>query len=148
VPAASPAAPSAAVVDLATSLDRVFAWMRRHRPPTSYSMTALTTLARLADDGPARISDLARLGGVTQPAMTGLVNRLEGEGMVRRAADPRDARAALVGLTATGQVWIVERRAERARLLAAELERLPADDLAVLLAAHPALDRLAGASAV
>jgi DNA-binding MarR family transcriptional regulator len=144
VPTPTPTAPAPAVADLAVSLDRVFAWMRRHRPPSPYSMTALTTLARLRDDGPARVSDLARLEGVTQPAMTGLVNRLEGDGMVRRESDPTDARASLVELTGTGQTWIGERRAERARVLAAELERLPAAHLSALLAAGPALERLAG----
>src|SRR5689334_4532288 len=107
-------------------------------------MTTLMTLVRLRDEGPARISDLARLEGVTQPAMTGVVNRLADDGMVRREADPTDARAALVALTGTGAAWIAERRAERARRLAAELERMPAEDLEALFAALPALDRLLG----
>jgi DNA-binding MarR family transcriptional regulator len=136
-----------AVTELATSLDRVFSWIRRRRPPGApYSMTTLMTLVRLRDDGPARISDLARLEGVTQPAMTGVVNRLADDGMVRRTADPRDARAALVVLTDDGETWIAERRAERARRLAAELERMPAQDLEALFAALPALDRLLGST--
>ncbi|MBT0773084.1 MarR family transcriptional regulator [Kineosporia sp. J2-2] len=100
-------------------------------------------MARLADDGPARISGLARLEGVTQPAMTGLVNRLEAEGKVRRDPDPTDARATLVGLTGAGRAMVAERRAERTRLLAAQLAQLDPADQEALLAAGPAMARLA-----
>jgi DNA-binding MarR family transcriptional regulator len=131
------------LTDVAASLDALLSWVRRHAPAAGYSMTARTTLARLLTEGPARISDLVKLEGVTQPAMTGLINRLESDGLVRRDPDPRDARAALVILTDTGKLMIAERRAERGRLLAAQLERLPQADQQALLAALPALDRLA-----
>jgi DNA-binding MarR family transcriptional regulator len=128
---------------LAGSIDRMVAWTRRSAPPGGHSLTARSTLARLDAEGPGRISDLARVEGVTQPAMTGLVNRLEAEGKVRRAGDPADARATLVSLTPEGQEFVRARRAERARVVAAALERLDAADRAALLAAGPALDRLA-----
>ena len=132
-----------ALTDVAASLDALLSWVRRHAPAAGYSMTARTTLARLLTEGPARISDLARVEGVTQPAMTGLINRLESEGLVHRDPDPRDARAALVVLTDAGQLFIAERRAQRGRLLAAQLERLSEADQRSLLEALPALDRLA-----
>jgi DNA-binding MarR family transcriptional regulator len=131
------------LTDVAASLDALLSWVRRHAPTAGYSMTARTTLARLLTDGPARISDLAKVEGVTQPAMTGLINRLESESLVRRDPDPTHARAALVVLTEAGGLLIAERRAERGRLLAAQLERLPDADQQALLAALPALDRLA-----
>jgi DNA-binding MarR family transcriptional regulator len=106
-------------------------------------MTARATMARLQLEGPTRISDLARAEGVTQPALTGLVNRLEAEHLVRREPDPTDARAALVVLTDAGQAFIDQRRAERSRLLAAQVEQLAAADQEALLAALPALQRLA-----
>lgn len=128
--------------EFAGTVDRLFTWLRRSTPVPGYSMTARLTLARLHGDGPARISDLARLEGVSQPAMTSLVNRLEVEGKVRREADPRDARAALVALTGSGRDFVEQRRAERARVLSSRLERLPDADRQALLAALPALDRL------
>ena len=128
---------------LAGSIDRLLGWHRRNTPPGGHSLTARSVLARLDVEGPSRISDLARAEGVTQPAMTGLVNRLEAEDKVRREADPTDARAALVSLTADGRQFVRARRAERAAVLAAALERLPAPDQEALLAAGPALDRLA-----
>jgi DNA-binding MarR family transcriptional regulator len=117
-------------------------WLRRSTAVPGYSVTSRLTLARLQADGPARISDLARLEGVTQPAMTGLVNRLESEGMVTRTADPTDARAALVALTGSGRAFVETRRAERSRVLAGRVERLSDADRAAILAALPALDRL------
>lgn len=105
-------------------------------------MTARTTLARLAAGEPARISDLARLEGVTQPAMTTLVNRLENEGLVGREADPSDARAALVTLTEAGRTFVEQRRVERTRTVAAQLEQLDATDQEALLAAGAAIARL------
>jgi len=132
------------LTQLAATLDALLSWVRRHAPVGEYSLTARTTMARLLSAGPARISDLARLEGVSQPAMTGLVNRLEHDGLVHRAPDRSDARAALVVITDAGALLIAERRAERGRLLAAQLERLPEVDRQTLLAAVAALDRLAG----
>jgi DNA-binding MarR family transcriptional regulator len=132
-----------ALTEMAGVLDGLLSWVRRNAPASGYSMTARTTLARLQSEGPARISDLAKVEGVTQPAMTGLINRLEVERLVRREPDPRDARAALVTLTDAGRLFIDQRRAERGQLLSAELERLSAADQQALLAALPALRRLA-----
>jgi DNA-binding MarR family transcriptional regulator len=128
--------------ELAGCVERLVGWLRRSTAVPGYSVTSKLTLSRLQADGPARISDLARLEGVTQPAMTGLVNRLETEGMVRRAADPTDARAALVELTDSGRGFVEARRAERVRLLSDRVQRLPAEDRRAILAALPALDRL------
>jgi len=130
------------LVELAGSLALWMSWLRRSTPAGGLSMTARTTIFRLCTDGPARISDLARAEGVTQPAMTSLVNRLEGQGVVRRTSDPGDARAALVEITAVGRGLVKERRAARTEVLAAQLQRLSPADRRALLAAGPALARL------
>jgi DNA-binding MarR family transcriptional regulator len=132
------------VDQIGAALERLVSWLRRNTPAQGYSLTLRMTVARLAADGPARVSDLARLEGVTQPAMTGLVNRLEAEGMVTRRTDPQDARAALVELTDAGRAFVLDRRAERSRFLTAQLARLPEADQRALVAALPALDRLTG----
>jgi DNA-binding MarR family transcriptional regulator len=128
--------------ELAGCLERLVGWLRRSTAIPGYSVTSRLTLTRLYVDGPARISDLAPLEGVTQPAMTGLVNRLEGEGLVRRSADPTDARAALVALTDAGRAFVDARRAERVRVLGARVQRLSEADRRAILDALPALDRL------
>lgn len=128
--------------ELAGCVERLTTWLRRATAVAGYSTTARLTLVRLEADGPTRVSDLARLEGVSQPGMTGLVNRLETEGLVRRSADPTDARAALVELTGAGRDFVAARRAERIRILAARMEQLSDADRRAILAALPALDRL------
>lgn len=130
------------VDQLAGCVERLVIWLRRSTAVPGYSTTARQTLARLAADGPARISDLARLEGVTQPGMTGLVNRLETEDLVRRRPDPSDARAALVEVTDNGRTFVAARRAERVQVLSERLDRLDEVDRAAILTALPALDRL------
>jgi DNA-binding MarR family transcriptional regulator len=130
------------LAEFAGCLERLVGWLRRSTAIPGYSVTSRLTLVRLDADGPTRVSDLARLEGVTQPAMTGLVNRLSEEGLVRRTADPTDARAALVELTAAGRAFVEARRAERVRVLSGRVERLSDADRRAILDALPALDRL------
>lgn len=77
--------------------------------------------------------------------MTGLIGRLEAEGLVRKTADPADARAVRVELTAAGREQLAAVRAARAAALQARLDRLDDADRAALAAALPALDRLIAA---
>jgi DNA-binding MarR family transcriptional regulator len=140
MPAATSRLPE--LTDVAVTLDSLLSWLRRNAPMDGYSMTARTTLVRLLTEGPTRISDLAKAEGISQPAMTGLINRLELESLVRRDRDPSDARATLVVLTDGGQQFIAERRAVRSGILAAQLDILSAADQQALIAAAPALSRL------
>ena len=50
----------------------------------------------------ARLTDLAAWAHITKPSMTYLVNHLEAQGYVERAADPDDGRAQRVRLTERG----------------------------------------------
>lgn len=80
--------------------------------------------------------------GVTQPAVTQLVNRLERRGWVERHTDERDARAVLVALTAAGQAALDSARAEFRALLHEEMAALGDDEVETLAAAVDILDRL------
>jgi DNA-binding MarR family transcriptional regulator len=66
------------------------------------SLASARILARLSDNGPSRISDLAELEHCTQPAITNHVKRLEAANLVRRRTDPTDARAWVIELTEAG----------------------------------------------
>jgi DNA-binding MarR family transcriptional regulator len=90
---------------------------------------ALGTLDR---EGPARVTTLAAAGGVGQPAMTELVQRLERQGLVTRVEDPGDGRAALVTITDTGRALLDDQRRERHERLAEMLAALPDEDEATL----------------
>jgi DNA-binding MarR family transcriptional regulator len=105
------------------------------------SRTEANVMRRLSEQ-PRRITELARGDGVTQPAMTLLVNRMEDRGWLERDADPSDRRAVLVGLTATGSAVFDRLRAEYRALLHEEMATLPDADVAALARAVEILDGL------
>lgn len=86
-----------------------------------------------------RITTLAEREAVTQPAMTGLVQRLESSGLVVRSADVRDGRVALIDITPLGRQLLLRRRAEQDAIITNRLARLSAEDRVALDAALPAL---------
>lgn len=91
---------------------------------------------------PRRITELAAREGVTQPAMTRLVTRLERRGWVRRDVDAADGRVVLVAPTAAGRQVHESLRAEYRALLHEEMAALPDRDLNTLAEAIEILDRL------
>ncbi|WP_433428201.1 MarR family winged helix-turn-helix transcriptional regulator [Nonomuraea sp. CA-141351] len=116
--------------------------MRLLDVPRDLSMTTLSTLANLERLGPRRITELATLEGVTQPAMTRLVSRLEREHLAERLPDPVDGRVVVVAITRHGRDELARRRAAQAKQLAELLADLPEADREAIAAALPALDRL------
>jgi DNA-binding MarR family transcriptional regulator len=135
--------PLAAAV--AAVLERLIGLFRSLSPASGLSLTAAATLATLERSGPARLTWLAVREGVTQPAMTQLVARLEDAGLAARAADPADGRVVQVRITADGRAMLAGRRAVRAERLAGLLERLSPAEREALSVALPAMDALANA---
>jgi DNA-binding MarR family transcriptional regulator len=133
---------------IAGGFERFYEVLRRLTPREELSLTAASTLRRLDRSGPSRLCDLHGPEGVTQPAMTQLITRLERDGLARRDADPDDGRAVVVSITDTGRQAIARRREGRQQALSALLQRLPPEDRAAILAALPALDRLSEMSAI
>jgi DNA-binding MarR family transcriptional regulator len=131
------------VETLSASLERLVAMVRRLTPPSGLSLTAISTLRTLELTGPCRLSELATGQGVTQPAMTQLVTRLERDGYAERGGSPDDARVVLVRLTAAGRDLLRHRRRTRTEELRALLDRLPARDREAVFGAVPALNLLA-----
>ena len=99
-------------------------------------------LSVIEDQGEARISDLAALDHSSQPTMTTQVRRLEVAGLVSRAADPVDARAVLISITAKGVAILAQVRADRGAVIDPYLERLDAGDRRTLNDAVRVLRRL------
>ena len=131
---------------LAVGLDRIIRLYRSLTPPGELSLTAVATLASIEGLGPQRLTTLAAREGVTQPAMTQLISRLEDAGQVRRESDPDDGRVVLVAITDEGRATLAHRRDSRAARLAAILAQLSPEHLAALSAAQPALEALASVS--
>lgn len=57
---------------------------------------------------PKSPADLAEMAGVTRATMTGLIDTLEKDSLVRREPDPHDRRAMLVHLTEKGEAFTQE----------------------------------------
>jgi DNA-binding MarR family transcriptional regulator len=111
------------------------------RTSVSISRTEAGVLNALASR-PRRITELAAREGVTQPAITLLVNRLEEREWVRRAADPADRRAVLVELTSGGESVISRLRAEYRALVHEEMASLEDREVETLARAVEIIDHL------
>jgi len=108
---------------------------------TRFSRTDAGVL-RALDGGPCRVTALAAHEGVTQPAITVLVNRMVANGWVRRASDPLDGRAVLVELTDEGREIWAQLRLEYRALMHEEMATLSDADVEVLGRATEILDHL------
>jgi DNA-binding MarR family transcriptional regulator len=128
-------------VAIARELNRLSLWARRGAP-AQLSSTSITTLDTLEYAGPTRITDLATREGLSQPGMTTLINRLEGEGYAERFPDPTDGRAILVRITVAGREVLARRQATRSAALISAISRLPVEHQAALGAAVEALHAL------
>ena len=71
---------------------------------------------------PYGMSELGAVLGLAKSSLTGLVDRTERNGLVRREPDPQDMRAVRVALTPRGSILAAEFYAETCR----RIDRLPA----------------------
>jgi DNA-binding MarR family transcriptional regulator len=119
--------------DVAEGLEQAAILMVRHLSVRAgLGLTASVALGTLGREGPARVTTLAAAGGIGQPAMTELVQRMERQGLVTRVEDPGDGRAALVTITDTGRTLLDDQRRDRHDRLAEMLAALPDEDEATL----------------
>jgi DNA-binding MarR family transcriptional regulator len=139
--------PGEASEDLATAtsaaLERTVRMLRTMTPSHGLSYTSATALSTLERTGPRRLTALADSEGVTQPAMTQVVGRLQELGLIARAADPDDGRVVLVTITDAGRAELARRREARASILRDRLASLTPAQQEALRAALPVLDALA-----
>ncbi len=113
------------------------------RAPRDLTITSAATLATLDRTGPRRITDLAAIEGVTQPAMTVLVRVMEESGLVERRGDPSDKRVTMVWLTEAGVSYVRARRRAGVEAFARLIDQLSDGEVEALTAALPALQHLA-----
>jgi DNA-binding MarR family transcriptional regulator len=99
----------------ADELDEVKTELMRRHNISSGRFTVLMLLSTSGDDSscaetgklvPLSPAELADMAGVTRATMTGLVDTLEKDGLVRRETDPRDRRAMQVHLTPEGKSFM------------------------------------------
>jgi DNA-binding MarR family transcriptional regulator len=135
-------------VGVTAALERLIGLFRSLSPPDGLSLTAAATLVTLERSGPSRLTALAAYEGVTQPAMTQLVDRLQGMNLLERAQDPADGRVVQVRITDEGRALMARRRAVRAERVAELLRLLSPGEQALLTAALPAMEALANVQRV
>ena len=134
--------PAANGSDLSDTLEGLLRLIREVSTAGDVSATAAGVLSRLGRQGPQRVTDLAQAEGISQPAMSQLLNRLEHDGLIMRATDAADRRGVLIELSEHGAEVLQARRIQRARLLDAALGRLEAADRSAITTVLPALTRL------
>lgn len=115
--------------------------MGRTDPLSGVSAAQLSALSVLMA-GPRRLTELASAQQVRPPTMTRLVQEMERAGLVRREADPADARAVRVRWTRKGERVLRRGRELRLAQLEARLQRLAPSEIAQLERALPILERV------
>ncbi len=137
--------------DSAARLRAVIGRLNRRLRPTSAGAAAGLTPTRLSllftvvRRGSIGLSELAAMEGINPTMLSRIVGDLVEAGLLERACDPADRRAALVRLTPEGRQLAEEMRTERTDVLNGALEALAPGDLERLEQALPALERLAEA---
>jgi DNA-binding MarR family transcriptional regulator len=90
------------------------------------------------------LAELASEEGISAPALSGHVDRLERAGMIERVRSSEDRRRVGLRLTEEGVRLLRRVRARRTTWLADRMRALEPEELAALDAAVPALWRLVG----
>ena len=127
--------------DLITTSARLVRWVPKSTEYT-LSLAAARILARLHDNGPTRISDLATAERCSQPTITNHVKRLEAAQLVTRRADARDARAWMIELSPKGQQQLRDMRHSLGTSVEPYLARMSRRDLKALRDGVEAMRRL------
>ena len=134
-------------LDAAALLGAMIGTLRRLRRvdrAAGQSGPRLSALSVLAFAGPLSLSRLAAAEQVSLPSASRLVRELERAGLVRRSADPSDARVIVLAVTAKGRELMQRGRARRVEALEAAATRLAPAERAALVRSVSALSALAG----
>ncbi|WP_126283049.1 MarR family winged helix-turn-helix transcriptional regulator [Burkholderia stagnalis] len=130
------------VADLTLAVGQLIRRLRSEVDSSGLTLSQLSALARLEQNGPMTTAELARAESMKPQSMKTILASLEEEGLVQREPHPTDGRQILFLLTRAGinerQQRIVAKRA----WLEAALARLDPDDMQTLAAAIPLIRRL------
>jgi DNA-binding MarR family transcriptional regulator len=103
----------------------------------------ISALSRLDRSGPATPSALARAEQISPQGMGQTLSALAHRGLVERRPDPGDGRRAVMSLTEAGRRAVRDKRAARTEQMAKALaDRFTREELQVLMAAAPLIERL------
>jgi DNA-binding MarR family transcriptional regulator len=121
-------------------LDEMTSWSPRERRGAfrswhrhSISLVHLSVLTALEAEGPISMSRLAEALDVADASATGIVDRMEKRGLVKRRHDTDDRRVVLVDLTDDGRRVFSEMADRRREGLARVLAELSPEEITALL---------------
>jgi len=92
------------------------------------SHAQLCVIGALMHHGPMHTADIVRELNVAAPTASGIINRLEKAGYVKRSADPNDRRAVIVVLTPQGVKMADTLRTTVAKRWQDLLAKIPRED--------------------
>ena len=141
--------PASLTVELAKVFSRVGRGLRYHTRAAREALDITHSegdLLRLVDRRPGlRVNDAAAELGIASNSVSTLVRQLTRAGLLERAADPLDGRAACLRLTASAAEWVTQLGNAREQTIDRALAAMDDEDRRQLEAAIPALKHLAKA---
>jgi DNA-binding MarR family transcriptional regulator len=127
---------------LLLAVTRLARRLRQQGDADDASPTQLSALATIERRGPITLGELATAERVQPPTITAAIDRLEGQGLVRRRTDEQDRRVVRVEVTPVGRKLLARNRSRKTAYLAKRLRALSPEDAATLHDATVILDRL------
>jgi DNA-binding MarR family transcriptional regulator len=115
--------------------------VRREDPATGLSAARLSALSVLVFGGPRTLGELAGAEQVRPATMTKIAQSLVEDGYARRARDRHDGRVVRLSATANGRRFMQQGRERRVANLARLLERLSAEEVALVEEAAELVER-------
>jgi DNA-binding MarR family transcriptional regulator len=136
-------------LDTAPQLRAVIGRLSRRLRPTKAAVSAgltptrITVLLAVTRRGPLRLSEVAASEGINPTMLSRVTADLVEAGLLERASDEGDRRAAWVKATAAGRRLFERIRRERTDAVSVALEALSDHDRQLIERALPALEQLA-----
>jgi MarR family transcriptional regulator for hemolysin len=111
---------------LGSTTFRQLLWQRASELDLTYAQSQV--LFHVADNAGCHMGDVAKAFGVTLPAITHIVDRLEEKQFLGRSDDPADRRVYVLELTRAGRALVQELHGLQMRGVEAVLRRMSAED--------------------
>lgn len=115
--------------DLSLAVVRLTRHLRGRRTESQISLTQLSVLATLGNEGAMTPGALAAKERVQPPSMTRVIASLTDLGLVERNPHPTDGRQIIVSLSTAGQALLADERSAREAWMSAQLADLEPDQL-------------------
>jgi DNA-binding MarR family transcriptional regulator len=144
MPTASPTAVDTQLsAALRISVMRLARRLRAQRVDTDLTLSQMSALATVERHGPLPLGELAAYEKVQPPSMTRIVGVLVEHDVLDRASHATDGRQVVLSITDSGRELLREDRRRREAWLAQHLRHLTSDEVELLRAAAPVLEKLA-----